>query len=75
LEVDWERDGDQFKIKIELPPNTRATLHLPVVDAESVRESGQPAAAARGVRFLRHQHGQAHYELGSGACVSHSRLP
>ena len=46
--------------------NATATLHVPARSADSVRESGLPAARAHGVRFIRMDSGRAVFEVGSG---------
>jgi alpha-L-rhamnosidase len=75
LEAGWTRDGQKFEMEVTLPPNTYGTLHLPATDAASVRESGKPASQARGVRFIKHEQGRAHYELQSGNYRFTSTLP
>jgi alpha-L-rhamnosidase len=63
---EWRLEGTQFRLRLALPPNTTATLLLPTIQAEAVRESGQPALSAQGVRFLGTAPGAARFELASG---------
>ena len=62
----WRRDGAQLALDITIPPNTTATVQLPASSEDQVRESGQPAAQAVGVTFLKLEHGIAHYEVAAG---------
>jgi len=63
----WEVRGDAVILKVEVPPNTRATVSVPADDAGGVTEGGGPAGEAEGVRFLRAEAGAAVYEVGSGS--------
>ncbi len=43
-----------------------AAVYLPASDPAQVKEGGQPAAKAAGVKFLRTESGAVAYEVGSG---------
>lgn len=62
----WNRQGDRLTMDVVIPANTTATVYVPFRDAKSVTESGQPAAQADGVTFLRMEDDSALYEVGSG---------
>lgn len=62
----WRLDSGKLTLKVEIPPNTTAEVHVPTSDAATVTESGKPANNAPGVRFLRSENGAAVYEVGSG---------
>jgi len=66
IRVFWERVGDEFVLKITIPPNTRAEVFLPTSDAESIREKGKPEAGLP-VKWGR-KAGEAYSvcEIGSG---------
>lgn len=63
---DWKIGNGTFFWTISVPPNTTATVYLPVRDAAAVTESGKPASKAEGVRYLRMDAGSAVYSVGSG---------
>ncbi|MBI4580657.1 MAG: glycoside hydrolase family 78 protein [Planctomycetes bacterium] len=63
---DWKVNGAILTFKTTVPANTRATLHLPATNADSVTEGGKPAAEADGVKFVKMDNGAAIYELASG---------
>ena len=64
----WERDGERLTLEVEIPPNTRATVHVPVpTPASVVREGDRPATEAEGVRFLRQEAGATVFAVGSGS--------
>ena len=63
---DWKRDGDKFTLKVTIPANTTATVFVPAKSADSVTESGKPAAQANGVKFLRMENGRAVFAVASG---------
>jgi alpha-L-rhamnosidase len=57
-----------------VPANSEATLRLPALTPDSVREGRQPLTRVAGVRFLGHTNGVASYRLPSGAYRLTSRL-
>jgi alpha-L-rhamnosidase len=63
---DWKIEDGDFEWKIEVPANTTATVYVPTQNAQSVRESGKPAASAAGVKFLLMEGSLAVFEIGSG---------
>ncbi len=63
----WQRAGDTLDWRIIVPPNSTATVWVPARNAESVRESGHPVAAATGVEFLRMESGRAVYRVHPGS--------
>ena len=50
----WQREDDRFRLRVDIPTITTATIHLPARRASTVHESGRPLADAegRGVRIL-----------------------
>jgi len=66
LATHWKRDAGRLTLDVTVPPNTTATVYVPAKDAASVTESGQPAATASNVKFLRMDAGAAVFEIGSG---------
>ena len=71
---DWKREGKTFVLKVAVPPNTTAVVHVPAVDPDAVQESNRPAAQADGVRFLRTEGDSAVFEVGSGEYRFTSRM-
>ena len=72
----WKREGDQVSMDVMIPPNTTATVCVPVAakDAAAVTESGKPADKAEGVKFLRMENNAAVYAVGSGTYQFQSSL-
>jgi alpha-L-rhamnosidase len=64
---DWKIEAGQFTLNATIPANTTATVYVPTQSENSVKESGQPAAQAEGVNFLRMEDGVAVYAVGSGS--------
>jgi len=62
----WKVQTGNFHLNLTVPPNTTATVFVPAARADDVKESGKPASAASGVKFLRHENGKAVFEVGSG---------
>ncbi|MEU1518440.1 family 78 glycoside hydrolase catalytic domain [Streptomyces sp. NPDC005811] len=76
IRSEWrvEDRGRSLFYEATVPPNTEATLRLPAVSAETVREERTPLSRADGVRFLGHTDGTASYRLPSGSYRLTSRL-
>ncbi|HWC96134.1 MAG TPA: family 78 glycoside hydrolase catalytic domain [Candidatus Sulfopaludibacter sp.] len=62
----WKRDANSFTLNVTVPPNTSATVWLPAQEGAKLTESKKPAAAAKGVKFLRNENGSALFEVESG---------
>ena len=72
---DWTCENGIFALHTIIPPNTTATVYVPAKNAASVTESGQPAAQAEGVKFLRLENNVAVYEVGAGEYRFQSQYP
>jgi len=70
----WRSENDLFKWSIAIPANTTATISVPAQNKDGVMESGRPAEASSGVKFLRFEGGRAVYEVESGNFMFQSRL-
>ena len=69
IAVDWQLDGDTLTLKVTVPANTSATIHVPTSDATKVLESGKPAAEARSVTPAGTTNSEAVYHVESGEYV------
>ena len=67
IESRWEIDGGKFQWNIVIPPNTNATVHVPLGNGGEVLEGGVPAAEAEGVEFLREENGEYICRIASGS--------
>ncbi|WP_218835669.1 family 78 glycoside hydrolase catalytic domain [Streptomyces sp. SA15] len=67
LSSKWSTDNGTFGLKVTVPVNTVAEVHVPSESRWAVTEGGRPADAAKGVRFLRMEDGAAVFEVGSGS--------
>jgi len=62
----WSIKGDQFNLGITIPPNTMATVHVPVTSGVGISESGRPVEQTEGVKVLRTDEGEVVVAVGSG---------
>lgn len=67
LSSKWSTGSGAVGLKVTVPVNTVAEVHVPAHGRTAVSESGRPADAAKGVRFLRMEDGAAVFEVGSGS--------
>jgi hypothetical protein len=71
----WKREGARLMLAVTIPANTTATVYVPAKNATVITESGQPAAHAPSVNFLRMEKNAAVYEISSGNYSFSSNLP
>jgi alpha-L-rhamnosidase len=62
----WKLEGDQFHLRVRVPPNTRATVWLPGATFAQVTESGRAVASASGVTGVSQEPGAVVVDVGSG---------
>lgn len=70
----WERKDNQLSLNISIPPNTEATVYVPTINVEGIRESGRFPAKAVGVKFIKYDNGDAVYKISSGSYHFQSQL-
>lgn len=64
---DWKIEGGSYTLKVTVPVNTTAQVHVPGSRDGTVLEGGKPARQAEGVRFLRREAGSLVFEVVSGS--------
>jgi alpha-L-rhamnosidase len=62
----WAMTNASLEWRVTIPPNTNATLFVPIMEGAKVVEGDLPAANAPGVRFLRRETGAEVYAVTSG---------
>ena len=67
IEVKWTRGDGHFRLNVTIPANTTATVFVPVRQSGSVRESGESAGRATGVKFLRRAGDRDVFAVTSGS--------
>jgi len=66
IKSEWEIADGQFRLHVEIPANTTATVHVPAKSADAVTEGGLAASGAEGVTFIRMEGMAAVFGVGSG---------
>jgi alpha-L-rhamnosidase len=72
---DWSIADEKFRLKVTVPPNTTATLHLPSRGNEPVLENGRDATQSEGVTASGRHNDIATFQLTSGSFEFTSTLP
>jgi alpha-L-rhamnosidase len=49
---EWKKEDGKYRLKVTVPPNTRAVVRLPTASSQQVREGGNPLAKAAGLTLL-----------------------
>lgn len=63
---EWTLENELFKLRVVVPPGTRATVRAPGASTDTVSEGHVPAAQAKGVTPIRNEQGGAVFEIESG---------
>ena len=66
IKVSWKVQAGTFTLDLTIPVGAWARVYLPTPDESSVRESGQPAGTAEGVRFLQAGENGSVFQVESG---------
>ncbi|WP_187262085.1 alpha-L-rhamnosidase [Pontibacter beigongshangensis] len=66
ISTDWKRNGETFELRVEIPANTTATVHLPATASAQVMESGKPVTDNKDLQQLEPQKDRAVIKVGSG---------
>ena len=66
IESAWELDGTDFKYNVSVPANTSATLYLPALSQDDVKESGRSLSKTEGLAVKGFENGCVVIELESG---------
>jgi alpha-L-rhamnosidase len=66
IESAWSLADGKLKFDVTIPANTTAAVYVPAKDVASVTESGKPASASAGLKFLRMEDGVAVFLAQSG---------
>lgn len=66
IDVGWLKRNGRLHLTVVIPANATATVHLPVADANAVRESGRPLKDGNGVRWLRAERDRQLFAVDSG---------
>jgi alpha-L-rhamnosidase len=62
----WERNGPRTTLRVTVPPNTTAEVHLEGADPRLVTEQGKAVTKSAFVKLLTRQNGTAIYSVASG---------
>ena len=62
----WRRHDDQFTLEVSVPPNTTATINVPMADNQTVVENDEPLDNAPGVIETTRKPGYVQALAGSG---------
>jgi hypothetical protein len=62
----WKVSGNDFSLKIKIPANCRATIEMPQIDPEKIRENGIPVNSSENIRIEEISNGRLRLEVSSG---------
>lgn len=75
IATDWKRDGQKFRLKVTIPPNTTATVLLPAKSTSGIEEDARPVAQSPGIQVVRMEKNRAVLAIPSGTYTFTSELP
>jgi alpha-L-rhamnosidase len=62
----WRTERGKLTLKVTIPANTTALVHLPIADPAKATEGDRPVAQAEGVTFVRREGGESIFAVGAG---------
>jgi len=62
----WKKTGGSFRLTVEIPANTLASIWLPARQASVITESGHAVSKDSSIIFDGYRDGRAVFEVGSG---------
>jgi alpha-L-rhamnosidase len=74
IATEWKKEKGQLAMDIAIPANTSATVYIPAVSVDSVKEGGKAIKDAKGIKYLRMENGTAVVEVESGKYNFVSRI-
>ncbi|MDR1918675.1 MAG: glycoside hydrolase family 78 protein [Tannerellaceae bacterium] len=66
IRSEWEQSETHFKLLVEIPPNTKATVYLPNKTEAPILESGKPLSKTDLIRQVETREGLSILEIKSG---------
>ena len=63
---EWTLENGLFKLRVVVPPGTRATVRVPGASTDTVSEGHVPASQSKGVTPVRNEQGGAVFDIESG---------
>ena len=75
IRIYWEKKRGKFKLKITIPPNTRAEIFMPTSDTTAIRELGRPGTDPNKAGPWKAGLGCSVCEIGSGTYIFSCPLP
>ena len=62
----WQLAAGKFTWNVTIPANTSATVYVPTLNKEEVKESGKSASSGDGIKFISWEGNLARFEIKSG---------
>jgi hypothetical protein len=62
----WKKDNGQFKLEVDIPTNTTASIFLPVKSNTAITVDGQNIKTRHDLKFVGYHDGKAEIKVGSG---------
>ncbi len=66
IKSSWKIQNNNFYWEISIPANTTATVYVPAISENDVREGNSPASESECVKFIRLQDNRAAFQVESG---------
>ena len=64
--INWEKDDSSFKLDVNVPVGSTATVYIPASNAKNITESGKEIIEESGISFQKMEEGYAIFTVGSG---------
>ena len=64
--INWKEDDSSFRLDVNVPVGSTATVYVPASNAKNITESGKEIIEESGVSFQKMEEGYALFTVGSG---------
>lgn len=69
IRSEWKKSGETFTLRVEIPANSFATVHLPSNNIQQVTESGIPLVRQNNITVSQSEKGNLIARIGSGTYI------
>ena len=63
---EWNRNGENFRLHVVIPPNTTATIYFPATNATPITEGDKKIGEIKNIKFIHSDNAHTAFIVGSG---------
>jgi alpha-L-rhamnosidase len=75
VKAGWRKEGDNFQLNVQVPPNTYASVFMPAASAAEVQEGGVVLNKVKAIQVIDSKDGYVELRVGSGNYSFRAPMP